>query len=189
MAMRYSFLFGVSRILTRQTYNVCQKHHATTAIFPVPSKNKTISKKLAIEHDDPDVFGTLSLRENLGTQKLDSIKNHDNFIDEGDAIEEKFLSFEPADKKSSEQFELEIEQLINDRNLKEALFRLEVTMKEDKVRPSRSIFSLLIGACGRAGYTKKAFNLFNVVKTVIPVTSQGSTQILNNVSIFLISSR
>jgi pentatricopeptide repeat domain-containing protein 1 len=121
------------------------------------------------------VFGTLSLRENLGTQKLDSIKNHDNFIDEGDAIEEKFLSFEPADKKSSEQFELEIEQLINDRNLKEALFRLEVTMKEDKVRPSRSIFSLLIGACGRAGYTKKAFNLFNVVKTVIPVTSQGST--------------
>ncbi len=173
--MRYSFLFGVSRILTRQAYNVFQKHHATTAIFPVPPKNKTISKKLTIEHDDPDVFGTLSLRENLGTQKFDSVKNYDNFVDDGDAKEEKFLSFEPADKKSAEQFELEIEQLINDKNLKEALYRLEVIMKEDKVRPSRSIFSMLIGACGRAGYTKKAFNLFNVVNTVIPIIPQGST--------------
>jgi pentatricopeptide repeat domain-containing protein 1 len=163
MAMRYSFLFSVSRVLTRQGYNLCQKHLATTAIFPDSLKKKEFAKKLSIEQNDPDVFGTLSLRENLGTQKLDSILNHEQSIDEGDVAEEKFLSFIPADRKNVEEFELKIKQLIDDRKLKEALFQLEVTMKEDKVKPSRGIFSMLIGACGRAGYTKKAFSLFNVV--------------------------
>ena len=173
MAMRYSFLFGhfgVSRILlTRQTYNVCHKQNATTAIFPVSLKKKEISKKSPIEQDDPDVFGTLSSRVNLGSHKFDSMTNHELSDDEGDVQEEKYLSFQPADRKNVEEFELEIKQLIDDKKLKDALFRLEVTMKEDKVKPSREIFSMLIGACGRAGYTKKAFSLFNVVNTVLPI--------------------
>ena len=116
MAMRYSFLFGhfgVSRILlTRQTYNVCHKQNATTAIFPVSLKKKEISKKSPIEQDDPDVFGTLSSRVNLGSHKFDSMTNHELSDDEGDVQEEKYLSFQPADRKNVEEFELEIKQLI-----------------------------------------------------------------------------
>ena len=159
MGTRYNFLFGLSRILRRHTNHVCQKHHVATVISPDPA----IKKKFTKQQDDPDVFGTLSPYNNRFSQKLDSLVKDEQLLDEGDVQEEKFLSFEPADKKSVEEFEIEIKELIDDRKLKDALQLLEVTMKEDKVRPSRGIYSMLIGACGRAGYTKKAFSLFNKV--------------------------
>lgn len=162
MGMRYNFLFGVSRILRRQTNQICQKHHVATVISPESS----IKKKFTHKENDPDVFGTLSSpfeNSRFSSQKLDSLMKDEHLMDEGDIQEEKFLSFEPAVKKSVEELEIEIKQLIDDKKLKDALHLLEVTMKEDKIRPSRGIYSMLIGECGRAGYTKKAFSLFNKV--------------------------
>ena len=50
----------------------------------------------------------------------------------------------------------------------EAIQMLEDQMiKQDRVRPNEYIFTLLIGIIGRAGYTKKAFQLFKKVNDFI----------------------
>lgn len=58
----------------------------------------------------------------------------------------------------------EIWTLVKSNRLKEALKLFEVERKADKVQPLRGMYSHLIGACGRAGYTKKAFTLYNDMK-------------------------
>ena len=47
----------------------------------------------------------------------------------------------------------------------EALETLEKQMlEEDRVLPTQYVFTVLIGVLGRAGYTKKAFDIFNKVR-------------------------
>jgi pentatricopeptide repeat domain-containing protein 1 len=48
--------------------------------------------------------------------------------------------------------------------LVDAIDVLETRMlKEDRVKPENFIYTLIIGECGRLGYTKKAFQLYNQV--------------------------
>lgn len=48
--------------------------------------------------------------------------------------------------------------------LADAIDILETRMlKEDRVKPEHFIYNLIIGECGRLGYTKKAFQLYNQV--------------------------
>ena len=56
----------------------------------------------------------------------------------------------------------------------------ETTMlKDDRVKPNRYVFTVLIGVLGRVGYTKKAFQLFNRVSSVSEyVFSQLSQHLL-----------
>jgi len=50
----------------------------------------------------------------------------------------------------------------------DAIDVLETRMlKQDRVKPENYIYNLIIGECGRLGYTKKAFQLYNQVCLIL----------------------
>lgn len=121
------------------------KHRETSA--EVSEKEYLIQIK-----DDPDTFGGST--------------NEPQTIDEGDLKEEEYLENPPAPTKlNTKQYADIIKSFIKKRKIKEAIDVLEIKMlKEDKVKPEAYIYNLLLGACGRVGYTKKAFSLYNNLK-------------------------
>jgi pentatricopeptide repeat domain-containing protein 1 len=147
----------------------CHQHFATAKKFTssttiITSNTKTMSHVNGIEKhqreqeflvrlkNDPDSFGDTEEKE---------------MFDELDLKEEKYLEEQPlpSQKLSTKQYANIIKAYIQKRQIKEALNVLEVKMlKEDRCKPENYIFNLLLGACGRVGYTKKAFSLYNQMK-------------------------
>lgn len=119
--------------------------------------------------NDPDTFG--------------SDLNQEEILDEGDKREEEFLENQPlpSQKLSTKQYADIIKAFIRKRKIKEAIDVLETKMiKEDRVKPEAYIFNLLLGACGRVGYTKKAFSLYNKMKQRgLPVMGGTYTALFN----------
>lgn len=105
--------------------------------------------------DDPDVFGSINKRVVEPKE-----------IDAGDIAEEEHYRNIPRrrDQLPLERYADMIMKHIRDKRLKEAIDILEVRMKEDRVKPDYYIYELLIMECGRSGYTKKAFQLYNQMK-------------------------
>lgn len=164
MAVRCSRFFSVSRLVIQSTRSSSSKTNIASqqgSNFFTSTKERNTKKPLATPND-PDVFGTLRPEK---LQTVESLFDNGNVPDEGDVEEEKYLSYEPVNRKSIEQYEEEVNELVKSNQLKEAFKVLEIKIKEERVKPSRNIYSLLLGACGKVGYTKKAFMLFNQVTT------------------------
>lgn len=101
---------------------------------------------------DPDTFGS------SGREKL---------VDKGDKEEEQYLENRPppSQRLRTKQYADIIKNLIRKHKIKEAIDVLEVQMiQEDRIKPEAYIYNLILGACGRVGYTKKAFALYNKMK-------------------------
>lgn len=147
---------GITLLKSNSLYQSCQ---CLTTKIQHENPNMNITNKLTEQEylvkikDDPDKFGCQSFEE---------IE-----YDENDLKEEEYLTNppDPSKKLHTKQYADMIKAFIRKKKLKEAIDVLEVRMlKRDRVKPENYIYNLLLGACGRVGYTKKAFSLYNKMK-------------------------
>lgn len=120
------------------------------------------SEKDLLMQNDPDVFGTLA-----ETRPFNPDDPDDETEDEGDIAESNYLTNIPyrSQKLRTRQYADMIKKHFKFKRIKEAIDVLEVRMlKEDQVKPQNYIYNLLIGECGRLGYTDKAFQLYTRMK-------------------------
>ncbi|XP_044270574.1 pentatricopeptide repeat-containing protein 1, mitochondrial [Tribolium madens] len=116
------------------------------------TQEKTEQEFLVRLKNDPDTFGDPEEREDVYAKDLEEEKDWS----------EKTI---PLERLRTKQYADIIKALIKQRKIKEAIDVVEVKMiKEDKVKPENYIYNLLLGACGRVGYTKKAFSIYNQMK-------------------------
>lgn len=118
----------------------------------VPFLNNPKSREL-ISINDRDDFGTFD-------RKIAET------IDAGDITDDEHSQTIPRrkDQASEHVYENMIKKCIRDKMLKEAIDVINVRMKTDRVQPNYYMYELLIIECGRLGYTKKSFQLYNQMK-------------------------
>ena len=117
------------------------------------------------ENNDPDTFGTIvdevEQRHLISTsEKLQQMKLEDD--DEDNAH---LRLSQVGRKRTPISYGREIQSLTRAGKVYEAIDVINTKMlKEDRVMPSVFVFSSLIGALGRVGYTREAFRMFNKMK-------------------------
>lgn len=134
------------------------------------AKSKRNSGNKVVNGKEPNVLSNLKplIRKNYANQFGPLKDKLDMKIpqDEGDIAEEEYHKNIPhrSDQLPLEKYKRMIEQHIKNKRLKDAIDVLEVRMKNNRVQPDFFIYELLILECGRLGYTKKAFQLYNRIK-------------------------
>ncbi|KAG0429625.1 hypothetical protein HPB47_023451 [Ixodes persulcatus] len=104
---------------------------------------------------DPDTFGTLA----DGSEPL---RTGAELLPEDDDDDPSVLVH--LDRSPVRDYEKQIKTLVDERKIKEALNLFFEIQKAYGVRPTHSMFTMLIGGCGRVGYTKMAFKLFKSMR-------------------------
>lgn len=134
-------------------------------------------KNLLLLKNDPDTFGTFS--RNVS----DSLSIENTEEDPGDTAEREYNENAPtfSQKLSIKGYSDLIKDHLKNYRIKEAIDVLEVRMiKIDRVKPDNYIYNILISECGRLGYVKKAFALYNRMKQRgLKVTGATYTALFN----------
>ncbi|XP_069968160.1 pentatricopeptide repeat-containing protein 1, mitochondrial [Bactrocera oleae] len=101
--------------------------------------------------NDADIFGNNQTSE---------IKE-----DAGDVMEEEYTNNPKKKVLRTIDYARLIKSHLAEKRLKDAIAVLEVQMlKQDRAKPDAYIYNLLISGCAKAGYTRKAFNLFTKLR-------------------------
>lgn len=145
---------GKEKNVEREASGVCNTpreglQHASTVLG---SENEEAVLTKATNSDE---FGTID------PPKLDHV---DEVGDKGDAREQRYQDSKLERKHSPVYYGLQMKCLCKERKLLDALKILEEVMPAAGVKPDDFCYQVLINACGRAGYTKKAFSLYNKMK-------------------------
>ncbi|XP_052845835.1 LOW QUALITY PROTEIN: pentatricopeptide repeat-containing protein 1, mitochondrial [Drosophila gunungcola] len=136
--------------------------------FRPENKLKEKSPKKKLDFGDPDTFGGANINE---TQ------------DPGDLEEEEFISnpTRRSKKLKAVEYARHIKDHLKANRLNEAIAVLEQRMlREDRVKPDKYIYNLLISGCAKAGYTRKAFALYTKMRQRgLQVTGGTYTSLFN----------
>ncbi|XP_017042511.2 pentatricopeptide repeat-containing protein 1, mitochondrial [Drosophila ficusphila] len=136
--------------------------------FRPEKKPKKETSKKAQDFGDPDTFGDAKISETN---------------DPGDVEEEEFISNPTRHTKKLQTVEYarQIKDYLKANRLNEAIAVLEQRMlREDRVKPDKYIYNLLISGCAKAGYTRKAFSLYTKMRQRgLQVTGGTYTSLFN----------
>lgn len=162
---------GIARLLSThppQTNRFAKAAGTTTGERPGEAstlKQRHEDERLfVIAQSDPDRFGSQQTPGSAVKPETDGAQAAE---DDGDRAEEAHLQQPPtrSQRLSTKGYADLIKEHLRQRRVKEAIDVLEVRMlKQDRVKPENYIYNLLIGECGRLGYTRKAFGLFTRMK-------------------------
>lgn len=106
-------------------------------------------------------FGQLATKNSEIHQRLlpaNKLHNLDGLHD-ADGEEEHYAKISDVTRPFPRDFELKIEDLLEKRQLKEALKVLDEEMRDECVKPNKETYAMLIHACGQVGYAQKAIDL------------------------------
>ncbi|XP_064618279.1 pentatricopeptide repeat-containing protein 1, mitochondrial-like [Liolophura sinensis] len=114
---------------------------------------------LRSEHVDRWMDGSEDL-----TKRSDDDDQKDYYSSD-DEDDKPFRRLSSQGKHSAEWYGRQMRHFADEGKIKEAIDVLDVWMlKNDRVKPNYYVFSILISILGKAGYTKKAFKVFNQMK-------------------------